>query len=191
MAVLGFAFVLELFIYIAILRRPPRPEPGEKFDLIAVFGGDPARAQLAIQQCQVGRAGALVISDTSSSDLENYFHSYGFPGEAKVFLEPYARTTDENARMVSKIIRAQGFKRVLLVTSWYHQPRSYLLLRMSLLGTEVYTRMLSTEDPPSDFYRTPEFRLELVKFWGSLARWTKSILRKKGLIPGEETLAVD
>ncbi|HTB35105.1 MAG TPA: hypothetical protein VK842_09600, partial [bacterium] len=84
-----------------------------------------------------------------------------------------------------------GFKRVLLITSWYHQPRSYLLLRLALAGTGVNVRLHSTEPVPDGYYATPEFRLELVKLWGSLGRWAKSILRGHGWYPGENPLPVD
>jgi uncharacterized SAM-binding protein YcdF (DUF218 family) len=188
---LALLLVLEAAVYSAILLRPPRPLQGETFDLLAVFGGDPARIQLGFNEARAGVASALVVSDSGQWQMERYFRAYGRPGKARIILEPFARTTDENARLVSRIIRADGFHRVLLITSWYHQPRAYLLLRLGLLGSGVTVNVLSTEDTPRGFLATPEFRGEYLKFWGSLARWSKSILRKKGLIPWEAPLPVD
>jgi uncharacterized SAM-binding protein YcdF (DUF218 family) len=185
------ALAVETGLYLRILRHPPRPEPGERFDLIAVFGGDPDRIQLGIQEARQGAGQALVVSDSGLDKMDEYFQAFGRPGRARILLEPYARTTDENARLVGRIIRQHGFQRVLLITSWYHQPRSYLLLRLALAGSGVRLRMLSAEPTPQRCYATPEFREELLKFWGSLGRWAKSILRGHGLYPGESPLPVD
>jgi hypothetical protein len=183
--------IIEIIIFSCILHWPPSPKPQEKFDLLAVFGGDPDRVRLAIQLGQEGVGTAFVVSDSNSEQMKKYFQTFGMPGNAKIILEPYARTTDQNARMVSKIIRAQGFQKILLVTSWFHQPRAYLLLRLGLLGSGCDVRVKSSEPTPADFYFTPEFQMELFKFWGSLGRWTKSILRKNGCFPGETPLPVD
>jgi hypothetical protein len=190
-AVVALAVTAETAIFVWILHRPPQAAPEERFDLVAVFGGDPDRIDLGIQEARQGIGKALVVSDSGLDKMDQYFREFGQPGQAKVLLEPFARTTDENARLVGRIIRREGFKRVLLITSWYHQPRSYLLLRMALAGSEVEIKLKSPEPTPSGYCASPEFHLELIKFWGSLARWGKSILRKNGLIPGEYTLPVD
>ncbi len=62
-----------------------------------------------------------------------------------VVIEPEARTTFENALLTGDIIQKEGFKKVLLVTSSYHMPRSLLLLKLKLngSGTEIGVHKVS------------------------------------------------
>jgi uncharacterized SAM-binding protein YcdF (DUF218 family) len=191
LALLALLLCLQLTVYTALLRRPPLPAPGETFDLVAVFGGDPERVRTAYGLCRQGRGRALVVSDSDAAQVEAYSAAFGSPGRARILSEPYARTTDQNARLVGRLIRRQGFRSVLLVTSWYHLPRSYLLLRLALLGSGAELKVLSPEGTPNRYLGTPVFREELAKFWGSLGRWIKSGLRRRGLYFGEKILPVD
>ncbi len=185
------ALALQLAAYIALETRPPAPRTGQVFDLVAVFGGTDDRVRSGLAWCRLGGGRAFVLSDAGPDELEDFFNAYGRPGHARVIPEPYARTTDENARLSGRIARREGFRNVLLVTSWYHIPRSYLLLRLELAGSGIRVATLSAEAPPRGFLRERIFWLEYLKFWGSLARWAKSCLRGHGLYPGERPLPVD
>ncbi len=194
MALLGMGLLLAAAQAVVVERltlHPPLPRPDEIFDLVCSFGGMNDRVELAERYCQRGQGRAFVASDADQAEVAAYFKSYGRPGNAEVILEPYARTTDENARLVARIIRTRNFHSVLLVTSWYHLPRAYLLLRLGLVGSGVQVAAAPAENLPPDFWNDPRFRIEFPKLWGSLARWTKSLLRKHGLIPGEKVLPVD
>lgn len=177
--------LLQAGLFAGIILWHRVPGPADKFELLAVFGGDPDRAKVAIDMARQGIGQAIVISDSDQWQLRSFFSRFGSPGQARVLVEPLARTTDQNARLVGRIIRREGFRRVLLITSWYHLPRAYLLLRLELLGAGVKVDLMSAEETPDDFYSRPEFREELVKLWGSLGRWGKSLLRVHGLVPGQ------
>jgi uncharacterized SAM-binding protein YcdF (DUF218 family) len=144
-----------------------------------------------LELARQGRGDRLTVSDASSEDMASYMARFGGPGGAELLLEPYARSTDQNARLVARLAKEHGAGSVLLVTSWIHQPRSYLLLRLALLGSGIRLRMLGVGPRPSGTELPGAFFWEAAKFWGSLGRWAKSALRGAGLIPWERPKAVD
>ncbi len=102
--------------------------------------------------------------------------------------EPYAATTYENAHYVSQIIREHGFDSVILVTSWYHMPRSYLLLRLHLLGSGAKIISCAVGQRPSalsGLIKSRFVRGEFIKFWGSLAEWG---LKGTGVVEMRKTI---
>jgi uncharacterized SAM-binding protein YcdF (DUF218 family) len=181
----------QLAAYAFLLLRPPLPEPGRRYDLLAVFGGDPERARLGLSLARQGRAAAFVVSDAGQEELGRFFTRYGGPGQARVLLEPYARTTDQNARLVARLAGREAARSVLLVTSWIHGPRAYLLLRLGLMGTGVRVALQPAGSRPRGKALASQFAVEAGKFWGSLARWAKSGLRGAGFMPWENLRKVD
>ena len=57
--------------------------------------------------------------------------------ESEILLEENAKNTQQNAEFTAEIIKKNGFKRVILVTSPYHQNRAFLEFRKALEGTNV------------------------------------------------------
>lgn len=55
----------------------------------------------------------------------------------RLVVEPQSRNTVENARETAKIVRARGYKRLVLITSAYHMPRALGCFRAA--GLEVDT----------------------------------------------------
>ncbi len=77
---------------------------------------------------------------------------------------------DGDARYAAETLKKLKVQRAILVTSWYHLPRSAFLLRLYLAfsGIRIET---ATSDIPPDYARDQRiFQMELVKFWGSLGR---------------------
>ena len=60
--------------------------------------------------------------------------------------------------------------RALLVTSWYHLPRAYFLTRLYSFGAGIAWDYVGAEPNPPGWWKRPEFRSELVRFWGSIGR---------------------
>ena len=91
-------------------------------------------------------ASIVVISPADDSMIKAYEKRYE-PLKATYILENSARTTFENAYLISKIISAYRLRSITLVTSDYHMPRSYLLLRLMLLGKGVTVQRLAAKSP--------------------------------------------
>lgn len=63
-----------------------------------------------------------------ASDTENFLKAIGVPSQA-ILQEPDSLNTYENAVNVAKILQQRNMKRVLLVTSAMHMPRSLAIFR--------------------------------------------------------------
>ena len=100
-----------------------RPSPGLR-----------ARVERAVVLYRAGAAPFLLLTGggrgtpPEAAVMRRLARSAGVPDEALV-LEPMARSTFENAALSAAIIRARGWRRVILVTSWPHLPRALLAFR--------------------------------------------------------------
>ena len=68
-------------------------------------------------------------------DMADFLEMLGVPKE-KVMLEMESRNTREHARNLQALFQQRGFKRVLLVTSAMHMPRSMGVFRRLCPGIE-------------------------------------------------------
>lgn len=63
----------------------------------------------------------------------------GVPANA-IEIEPKSRTTQENAEFTARLLRAQGIRRAILVTSWYHSRRALKCFEHDVPGITFYSR---------------------------------------------------
>lgn len=175
--VLSVLLVQALVFAILIRSSLPREQAGGR-DLLVVFGGDDGRVREALLLESRFHYRYMIVSDSSPRQVEAYFRAYGRPRRARVLYEPLARTTDQNARYVSGLIRRHQIRSVLLVTSWFHVPRALLLLKGYLLGQGVRISAHASDSPsPRSWILRGHFRQELVKFWGSLWRAARAEIK--------------
>ena len=102
--------------------------------IVAVSGGDTnARADEAIKLYKAGWAPKLIFSGAAADSsgpsnaaaMSRRAVSSGVP-ESAIITEEFSRTTAENALNTSKFIADHSIKRIVLVTSAYHQRRAAL-----------------------------------------------------------------
>ena len=74
-------------------------------------------------------------------------------------------------------MRRQGFKSVVVVTSWYHVPRSWVLMKLAVLGQGMDVRVVSADMPPPNFWIEQAFWQEQAKLWLSLASECPPLVR--------------
>ncbi len=68
--------------------------------------------------------GKLTDADVTEAEiLKRFLLEFGVPPDM-IITENYSRTTKENARYVTKILKEKGLKRPILVTSAYHMKRA-------------------------------------------------------------------
>ena len=100
-----------------------RPSPGLR-----------ARVARGIELYRAGAAPFLLFTGggrramPEATVMRRLARDAGVP-DAALVLEPTARNTFENADRSVAIIRARGWQRVILVTSWPHLPRALLAFR--------------------------------------------------------------
>lgn len=180
MAVLaGMAFILLLqsFFFVYVISAKPDIESA---DLIVAFEGRRGRASEAYSLADQSYAPVLVISPATHQTLEVYDRRFQPKHQFDRIIEKNAQTTFENALYSGRIVKKHHFKTIILVTSWNHMPRSYLLFKMVLFGTKtriqpycVATGKLNREN----WYRYPVgWKMvynEMLESWGSMIELVK------------------
>ena len=117
----------------------------EKADaIVAVSGGDTmARVDQAIELYKNGWATMLIFSGaaldksgpSNASAMRAHAIRNGVPAEA-IAIEEVSETTAENATNTAKLVEGKQFKRLILVTSAYHQRRASIEFERAF-GEEV------------------------------------------------------
>jgi uncharacterized SAM-binding protein YcdF (DUF218 family) len=147
----------------------------ESADLIVAFEGAEDRARAAYGLVDRHYAPNLLISPATERTLKLYEKRF-LPSQPYArIMEDKSRTTLENAVHTREILSEKGFRSAILVTSWYHVPRSYFLLMAAGPGSGIRVQphpVASGKLDRTNWYRS---RLgwmivynEMVKFWGSL-----------------------
>ena len=162
------AFMLALageFLYFNRVYGLVRTAPAPGYDLVVMYGGmEPARK--GVDWALSGRT-PLFISGDSRGILRGL---PPMPSSTPLWLDPTPRTTDQNARMTAPFIRQRGYKRILLLTEWFHMPRALFLSKLYLAGSGVTLIPCAGEPVPDHWWTRPEAQKQLLKFWGSLGR---------------------
>ena len=173
-----------LFVFVAIvaiealyfvwIETKPSDSPAHA-DVIVVFGGSSSRIKYAFDLAKQGAAKTLIVSPASPRVLAIYKKRYSAPENITYLLEEKAQTTFSNALYSSKLIREHHLSSVLLVTSDYHMPRSFLLLKLLSVGADCRIGMAKLDTwgklPAGQYGRIYWLKLaynEMVKVWGSL-----------------------
>ena len=144
-------------------------------DAIVVFAGSNDRIRRGYRLAQSDVAPKLIVSPANRPLLGFYERCYGQPGDAAYIIEDQADTTFMNACHTAKLIDDHGFESVLLVTSDYHMPRSYFLLKLMTLTSgcrigihKVDTRYSSPHAWKDKVACAKMAYNEMVQLWGSL-----------------------
>jgi uncharacterized SAM-binding protein YcdF (DUF218 family) len=166
------------------------PVPNQRGDAIVVLTGGDLRLAEGARLLKEGRGARLLISgvnrQTSPEDLKRVS---GLPERlftCCVDIDYAAHTTSGNADETRAWAEARRLKRLIIVTSSYHMPRSLTELRRTLPGVTlvphpVFSHKLQTGRWWSDFYTARVLFLEYVKFLPSAARYgVARLLRPDG-----------
>lgn len=114
-----------------------------KADAIVVVSGDSDRIKHAVDLYKRGLAHKLILSGAAQEGFTSNALAMqleaslsGIPNEA-IMLEEKATNTYENALFTKEIIKSQGLKSLILVSSPYHQRRVYETFNYVLRGDGV------------------------------------------------------
>ena len=122
-----------------VVRDPPRV-----VDAVVVMAGDPGyeRTRTAARLVLEGRAGLLVVTGgepgpgDSSESLRDAAIAFGVPPE-RVRMEQVSHSTREAMLAVRPILERERCRSVVLVSSPYHQRRTYWAARRVLSGVRI------------------------------------------------------
>jgi uncharacterized SAM-binding protein YcdF (DUF218 family) len=141
--VLGTALLL-VFSLAAALLFPQQVlviDSGEtEADAIVLLGGGSGeRPMRAAELFRAGVAPRIIVSGAGDAGGNRLLlMNRGVPGSA-IELEPNSKTTKENALFSIPLLRAEGAKRVVLVTSWYHSRRALKCFRHYASDIQFYS----------------------------------------------------
>lgn len=130
-----------------------REDPVAEADAVVVLGGAPRyRAPTAVTLWRTGHARRVVAVGGSFGHQEALrthavLRVHGVPEAAVLLLEEDAPGTWDEARLVARTARAQGWRRVLVVTSAYHTRRAGRLFEAAARG-DFEVRMRAAADEP-------------------------------------------
>ena len=108
--------------------------------LVVLGGGSYERPERAAELFHEHVAPRIIV--TGAGDCENnrrLLQKAGVPNSA-ITVEPNARTTRENALYTIVMLREQGARKVILVTSWYHSRRALNCFRHYAPDIQFFSR---------------------------------------------------
>jgi len=108
-------------------------------DALVVLGGDFGnRAARAAELFRQGAAPKVIVSAAGDRNLQLLTNMH-VPASA-IQLESRSKTTRENAEFSVSLLRADGVRRAIVVTSWYHSRRALSCFRHYAPEIEFYSR---------------------------------------------------
>jgi len=147
----------------------------KRADVIIVFAGSPERIETGFGLADAGYAPFLIVSPASENQMQIYRSKYADSTTFSWIVENQARTTVENAILTKNIILKNHFKSVILVTSYYHLPRSFFLMKVAFLGSKIRIQPYGNSIGSKIVGEHSRIRIidrliynELLDFWGSL-----------------------
>lgn len=176
-------------------------EPSAPSDALIVLGDDNYMGDRAFHAAKLYREGAAPVvvasgrmlrKDVSLADvMERDLQSFGIPPAAIVKLPHRAENTREEAEQVAQLVRARGWKRILVVTSSYHARRARFIYSR-ILPASITLRVAGARDSefdPTKWWETRQgqklFFTELVGYL--VAAWE---LRNRSASENEAALKV-
>jgi len=99
--------------------------------------------------CTGGCSSTRLSSHPAAEDMQILLENVGVP-KAVITLEKRARNTHEHALNLLPLFNQQGYKRVVLVTSALHMPRSVAVFRHSCPGIEFVPAPTDFRAPVSE-----------------------------------------
>jgi uncharacterized SAM-binding protein YcdF (DUF218 family) len=114
-----------------IVNEEPKPA-----DLIIVLIGDKGRLEEGVRLYQLGYANKILFTAVGAQRMASQAQSLGVT-EDHILLEEKAWTTFGEAKYSSNIMRDQGFKSAIVVTSPYHTRRASIIFGQFFKGDNL------------------------------------------------------
>jgi uncharacterized SAM-binding protein YcdF (DUF218 family) len=121
--------------------------------IVTVSGGDTnSRIEKTVELYTEGWAPVVIFSGAAAEGevsnaeaMKNIAVKQGIPA-TDILIEEYSQDTEENAEFSADIIKKKEFSKIILVTSPYHQRRTYELFKEELPGVTIINQSALDED---------------------------------------------
>jgi uncharacterized SAM-binding protein YcdF (DUF218 family) len=197
LTLLALAAVAEVWLLFYGGRYLQHEDPLQKVDAIFVLAGTRAERLLeAIDLYKEGYAPLVALSPGRPETGESLLRARGvrFPSEVELERDAllqsgipaaailatngYVDNTAQEANLLRAMVRAHGWRSVMVVTSKYHTRRAGFAFRRGLEGTGARAVIRASRYDPSDPARWWRYRSDF-RFAGS--EWQKLIAYRLGL----------
>ena len=145
-------------------------------DVVVVFAGGFNRIETGYKIVNEGYADALIVSPATQGIIAEYNKRFNLRKTAITIIEDQAMSTFENALYTNKLIEAHDFRNIILVTSDYHMPRSYFIMRLltspkiQIQRHSVYENNVSMTNRQRLIQKRRLLVFEIVKLYGTLVQ---------------------
>lgn len=126
--------VLMLIASLVPFVRPPNDEPPHADAVVILSGDHGERFPRAVRLLERGVASTLVFNGTIDRAEHDQLCREGWRGREVVCLRPQPDSTRHEARAAARLAKERGWKRLVVVTSTYHVPRTALLFHRCVDG---------------------------------------------------------
>jgi len=161
-AALVFA-VLMLLALVAALLFPQQilcvdSGPVNADVMVVLGGGAYERPQRAAKLFREHAASRILVSGFGDGEINRrLLLETGVPPDA-IEMENQSRTTKENAQFAVRRLREEKFRRVIIVTSWYHSRRALVCFRHFAPEMKFYSRPSYFAFDRADWSRNEMFK---------------------------------
>lgn len=181
LALLSFAFLAGFVIFASSIARPADQPPDRADGIVVVTGGE-HRLVEAARLLSEGRANRLLVSGANRQvSREDILRRSGLPPDLdqQVDVGYEALDTIGNAEETRDWARSKGFRRIIIVTSAYHMPRTLIELQRAMPEATLVP------------YRVINHKLHAERWW--LHRGTARLLLSEYIktIPSAARLGID
>ncbi len=160
---------IQAVVFYAIARHSFASRPA---DLAVLFKGDEGRIAFFYKLIEKENIKQIHIPGVSETTLTTWSRKFKVPATLHLPATPATGSTFEDALIAADAIQANGIRSVLLVTSDYHIPRSWFLLRVLTMGQEVAIQPVEVPSRMQSGSLRHQAKLiynEVFNFWGSMA----------------------
>ena len=102
--------------------------PASSDVIIVLGGGGNARIEYGVSLFRLGYANKILFTGYDAHSMARYALYLGV-SNADILLEDRSNTTYDNAKNSLEIMRTQGFRSVMIVTSCYHTRRANIIFK--------------------------------------------------------------
>lgn len=149
-AILALVLLAAGFVrFIVMIEYAPQEAEAPRADGIVVLTGGHSRIETGVDLLRQGKGGRLLISgvhpDTSLAQIRRAVGAKADIFRCCVDIDKAALDTVGNAEQAADWARRNHFASLIVVTSYYHMPRSLLEMRRKLPGIEIHSRFVRPE----------------------------------------------
>lgn len=129
----------------------PKPLPWQPDVILLLGGGNEERPRETLRLSDKYPEIPIVVTGDSGLMMQPLIEA-GMP-RSRIHHETEATSTVENAQLTDPILKKLGVQRVVLVTNWFHAPRSLAVFRRHQPGREFAASFERKPEKMSNWHR--------------------------------------